>query len=108
MWLLIPSVSMTGRSPRDDREISSTRTPSSRGIKQFADGALQTLHLRDVAGRDIRVADKEEVASKSKREDLLNRFAVLRTFEPVPPPEKDLVEPGRRLPQDVLEVGLEV
>jgi len=51
----------------------------------------------DVSGRDIRVANKEEVAFKSKPQKLFNRFAVLRTFEPIPHPEKDLVEPTARL-----------
>src|SRR5262249_1347773 len=51
---------------------------------------------------------KEHVAFKSGGEDLLNRFAVLGTPEAVPHPVKDLVEPGARLPQDVLDVWLEV
>src|SRR5262249_28468826 len=38
---------------------SSIGRPSSRSIKQFADGSAQTLHLRYVSDRDIRVANKE-------------------------------------------------
>src|SRR5262249_27176396 len=82
--------------------------PLRRGIQQLGDGSAQSLHLCHAADRDIRVADKEHVAFKSGAEDLLNRFAVLGTPEAVPHPVKDLVEPGTRLPQDVLDVWLEV
>src|SRR5262249_12408347 len=85
-----------------------SRRPSRRSIEQLADGSAQALHLRHVPDRDIRVANKEEVALKSKAEEFLDRFAVLRTLEPVPHPEKDLVEPRRRFPQNVLDVRLEV
>src|SRR6516165_5636438 len=42
----------------------STRRPSSRGVKQLADGSTQALHLPHVSGRNVGVGDKEEVASE--------------------------------------------
>src|SRR5215471_9348720 len=89
-------------------EISSRRTPSSRGIKQFADGSLQTLHLRHVAGCDIRIGDIEKVALKvSVSDELFNGFTIFHPSETLKP-AKDLIEPRASFTQEILKIGLEI
>src|SRR5262249_39592354 len=70
--------------------------------------SVQTLHLRHVAGCDVRIGDIENVTLKvSVGDELFNGFAVFRTSETLKG-AKDLVEPRASFSQDILEIGLEI
>ena len=75
---------------------------SSSGVKQLAHRSAQALHLRHVPDRDVGVGGKEEIAFKSKAQELFDRLVVLRSPEPVPHSEKNLIESGRRLPPPLI------
>ena len=89
---------------RRDRPENVLVSNRARRIQKFAYRSAQPLHLRDVPGRNVRIADKEEVRFEGEAEQLLDGFAILRSPEAVPDTQKNLIEPRTRFPENVLEV----